>query len=410
MPVPADNDWHHIAFTWSIDSPNICIYIDGQSQQDDQTFATLIGSSDSNLSNLYIGRNKATVSEYFQGSIAEVRLWSAARSEEQINAAMNRPLSDDEKKDVQLVGYWPLDEQAGNEAFNLVSKDLVGNQPGLIYGGTWLKPKYAASYSKGDYGVPLGDVKWLKASECPASLPLPCGLKFSGKDDQVNCGHDPSLNVTDAITVEAWIKHRFGNCLIVTRGCYVDDGYSLCWHDGKIRVMLKTANQETIVDTKENAPADQVWHHIAFTWDKISQEIFIYVDGRQQDCVVMKGQAKAIAYAGQTKSAGLFSGSLADLKTDFLIGRKTEEAQYHNVAIAEVRLWKVVRTQDQIKDSMTCRLSNRDPDWQDLLGYWRLDDGGEGNTQARNLKADSNHGDIRGAQWFPAQALRQISV
>jgi len=145
-----------------------------------------------------------------------------------------------------------------------------------------------------------------------------------------------------------------------------------------------------------------VWHHIAFTWDESSQEVFIYVDGRQQDCVVMEGQTKSVVHAGQTKTTGLFSGSLADLKTDLVIGGTTDKEQYSDVTIAEVRFWKVVRTQDQIKTNMTCRLSRRDDDWKDLLGYWRLDDGGADNTQARNLISDSNHGEIQGAQWFPA--------
>lgn len=402
MPDDNDHDWHHIAFTWSSAIPNPCIYIDGNRFQDQTSFAGPIGLSSLNFC---LGRTKALTFYYFNGSIAEVRLWSVARSEEQIKAAMNQMLTEQDINDSNLLGYWPLNEQAGNEASNLANKDLVGKQPGLVTGGIWLKPQYASQYSDGDYGVPLGDVKWLKASECPASLPLPCGLKFNDKKDAqvncVNCGHDPSLNVTDAITVEAWVKHWFGNCLIVSRGCYVHDGYSLCWQDGKIRVMFQdqTTNQKVSVDTKENAPVDRVWHHIAFTWDKTSKEIFIYVDGRQQDCVVIEGQAKSFAYNEQTKSTALFTGSLADLKTDFVIGGNTEEGQYYDVAIAEVRLWKVVRTQDQIKTSMTCRLSRRDSDWQDLLGYWRLDDGG---TQARNLVSDSNHGVIQGAQWYPA--------
>ena len=391
--VPNDNDWHHIAFTWSINLSNICVYIDGKRSPDKESF---IGPIELSAFNFFIGCNN--ISD-FQGSIAEVRLWTVARSEEQINDAMNRQLRNDEIQDTNLVGYWRLDEQTGNEAANLAGK----GQPGVVYyGGTWLQPQCVFQESKGDFGVALGDVKWLKASECSASLPLPCGLKFNGKDDQVNCGQDPSLNVTDYITVEAWVKHQFGNRLIVSRGCYVDDGYSLCWHDGKIRVMLKSANQEAIVDTKDNAPVDRVWHHIAFTWDATSHEIFIYVDGRQQDCVVIEGQTKSIAYAGQTKSTALFTGSLADLTTDLVIGATTEKERYSDVAIAEVRLWRVVRTQYQIKTNMTWRLSHRDDDWQYLLGYWRLDDGGEGNTQARNLKSDSNHGLIQGAQWFPA--------
>ncbi|MEH2163116.1 MAG: LamG-like jellyroll fold domain-containing protein [Nostoc sp.] len=397
VPIPIDNDWHHIAFTWSSELPNICVYIDGKGvHSNKESFAGPIGLS---RMNLCIGRNKAITNYYFKGSIAEARLWKVARSEEQINDAMNKFISD-EIKDDHLVGYWRLDEQTGNEATNLDGK----GQPGVVYGGRWLKAQYAAQNSRRDYGVPFGDVKWLKASECSASLPLPSGLKFNDKDDQVNCGQDPSLNVTNAITVEAWLKHQFGNCLIVSRGGYVKDGYSLCWRDGKIRVMLldKTTNQKMIVDTKENAPIDQVWHHIAFTWDTTSQEIFIYVDGRQQDCVVMEGQTKSIVHAGQTKSTALFTGSLADLKADLVIGCNTNKEQYYNVMIAEVRLWKVVRTQDQIKTNMTCRLSRRDDDWQYLLAYWRLDDGGEGNTQARNLKSDSNHGLIQGTRWFPA--------
>ncbi|BAY22861.1 hypothetical protein NIES2100_26250 [Calothrix sp. NIES-2100] len=403
VPMPDDDDWHHIAFTWSKGS-NICVYIDGNIAHGNQeSFAGPIGLSGMNLC---IGRNKAITDRYyFKGSIAEVRLWKVARSEQEIRDA--RYLLDDKIKDtnlVGLVGYWRLDEQTGNEAANLAGEV----QPGVVYGGTWLQPQYVVrEKSKGDFGVALGAVQWLKASECPASLPLPCGLRFNGKDDQVkvNCGHDPSLNATDdAITVEAWVKHQFGNRLIVSRGCYVDNGYSLCWHDGKIRVMLldKIAKQKAIVDTKEKAPVDQVWHHIAFTWDATSHEIFIYVDGRQQDCVVIEGQTKSIAYAGQTKSTALFTGSLADLTTDLIIGGTTEKERYSDVAIAEVRLWKKVRTQDEIKTNMTCRLSRRDRDWQDLLGYWRLDDGGEGNTQARNLKSDSNHGLIQGATWFPA--------
>jgi Concanavalin A-like lectin/glucanases superfamily/Trypsin-like peptidase domain len=397
--MPNDNDWHHIAFTWSSNLPNICIYIDGKGSQDNKSFTNSIGPSDINLC---IGRSKAITFDYFKGLIAEVRLWKVARSKEEINAAMSRCLNGDEIKDDQLIGYWQLDEQTGNEAANL---NRVGSQPGLVYGGKWLQPEFATRYnSQGNYGVPFGDVKWLKASECSASLPLPCGLKFNGKDAQVNCGNDPSLNVSNTITVEAWVKHRFGNRLIVSRGCYVDDGYSLCWHDGKIRVMLldKIAKQKVIVDTKENAPVDQVWHHVAFTWDRTSQEVFIYVDGRQQDCVVIEGQTKSIAYAGQTKSTALFTGSLSDLTTDLVIGATTEKERYSDVAIAEVRLWKEGRTQDEIKTNMTCRLSHRDDDWKNLLGYWRLDDGGEGNTQARNLKSDSNHGVIQGARWFPA--------
>ena len=36
-------------------------------------------------------------------------------------------------------------------------------------------------------------------------------LSFDGLDDYVDCGNDVSLNITEAITTEAWIKHLGGS-------------------------------------------------------------------------------------------------------------------------------------------------------------------------------------------------------
>jgi len=35
-------------------------------------------------------------------------------------------------------------------------------------------------------------------------------LQFDGKDDYVDCGNDESLNITEAITIEAWVRHDEG--------------------------------------------------------------------------------------------------------------------------------------------------------------------------------------------------------
>ena len=32
------------------------------------------------------------------------------------------------------------------------------------------------------------------------------GIEFNGSSDYINCGNDASLNITDAITIEAWVK------------------------------------------------------------------------------------------------------------------------------------------------------------------------------------------------------------
>jgi hypothetical protein len=410
------NKWYHIAFTWDKSSQKIEIYVDGELQKtksqqekpkpgDNNRFEGPIGKSGWNLN---IGRTQDNGYYYFNGSIAEVRLWKIARTEEQIkeNMSLQFQRNEMELKETGLVGYWRPDEEEGDRAANLASE----NADAVVHGGQWkwLKPYNLLSHNQDTYGI-ADRTKWLKASQYPA-LPLPFGLKFNENNFYLNCGNGESLDTPAAITVEAWVKHKFGNCVIVSRGCTVkpdgslDRGYSLAWYDGKIRVALSDgASEKTIVYSKENAPSNSIWHHIAFTWDKQSKEIAIYIDGRCQDSVV-EGKSNAIWFQGQSKSIGLFAGSIDNPTASLKIGQKEEQEIDYSVVLAEVRLWNVCRTQEQIKANMSQRLKGKE---DGLVGYWRLDDGGEGNNQVRNLVSDKNHGTIygAGATWFPAREI-----
>ncbi|MEH2247345.1 LamG-like jellyroll fold domain-containing protein [Nostoc sp.] len=389
--------WYHIACTWSRNSTeNIEIYVNGIKEETNIPQDSAKKLSDEPIEefkvNLNIGRAEG-YGFHFNGAIAEVRLWKIARTEREIKDYMHVQLTGDEQG---LVGYWRLDEEEGNTAKNKVNDDGIG----IVCGGKWLKPYCLLANNQGAFGVAYRTNR-LKASQYPG-LPLPFGLKFNGKDDQVDCGNE-NLAVSKAITVEAWFKHKFGNCVIVSQ-VEVDadqNGYSLSWNSGRIRVALQSQDSSekkiVVVYTKENAPQDCVWHHIAFTWEQNSHEVSLYIDGRIQDCVV-EGSCETIVFAGQTRSIGLFTGSLDNLTTNFLIGCKEEKETYYNVAIADVRLWKVARTQDEIKANMSRRLEGNE---KDLIGYWRLDDGGEDNLEVQNLVPNSQPGKITGATWFP---------
>lgn len=327
------------------------------------------------------------LSNFFKGIISEIRLWNTARTSEQLFENRYRPLIAQESG---LIGYWKFEEGLGDKVFNLSSNSE-------------------------DYGLTIG-TKRLTTHQLPF-FPFPIGLSFSETGHYVNCGNTPNLN-TEQITVEAWIKHQYGNCLIVNRGFSSEAGYALSWHDSKIRVILKddsSTDKTTIVDTRNSMPQDHVWHHIAFTWDNSFSEISLYLDGRLQDSVVIQGRSKTITSAGKSLTFGLFTGYANNLAANLLIGQKENEngnakkKMYYDVKIAEVRLWSVVRSQDQIKSNMARRLSNRDVDWEDLLGYWRLDNC-EQNGETRNLKSDSSPGVIHGARLFPTTPCISIAV
>lgn len=96
------NTWQHLAVVFK-PGVGIDFYKNGQKV----TLASI--GFDTNDANVNFGRNPQT-SEYFAGIIDEVRVWSGQRTEAEILAAMNSPLTGNEPN---LAGYWPLDEGAG---------------------------------------------------------------------------------------------------------------------------------------------------------------------------------------------------------------------------------------------------------------------------------------------------------
>jgi hypothetical protein len=109
------------------------------------------------------------------------------------------------------------------------------------------------------------------------------GINFDGINDYVDCGNDTSLNITDAITIEAWAKRPSGTGSnhIITK-----------WYGG-------TLNRSWVLETElfaitESADVygesegywawsnvsvdDNKWHHIVGTWES-GTKAKIYTDG-----------------------------------------------------------------------------------------------------------------------------------
>jgi hypothetical protein len=100
--------WHHVACTW--DGAWMRIYVDGQEKTSQAVQADAIHHTPDN--DLFIGQYKDDNETYpFAGKISDVRLWSAARTAEQVNACKDVRLTGGEPG---LVGYWPLAEIDAN--------------------------------------------------------------------------------------------------------------------------------------------------------------------------------------------------------------------------------------------------------------------------------------------------------
>lgn len=90
---------------------------------------------------------------YFDGQIDEVRVWSVARSEEELRTAMCTKLSGSENG---LVGYWHFDEGAGNTAKNRTGNSLDGTLTNMAA----LSDRVASGAAIGEHSVYVYTTDW----------------------------------------------------------------------------------------------------------------------------------------------------------------------------------------------------------------------------------------------------------
>jgi hypothetical protein len=92
------------------------------------------------------------------------------------------------------------------------------------------------------------------------------------------------------------------------------------------------------------------WHHLATTYN--GSEIILYVDGEQVN-------------------AGTFSGAIPTSGQDIMLGRGPTSG-YFAGTMDEVRIWNVVRTQEEIVAAMNKEIP---PNSTGLVGYYRMNEG-----------------------------------
>ena len=157
---------------------------------------------------------------------------------------------------------------------------------------------------------------------------------FDGVDDYVNCGNDPSLDITDAITIEAWIKPStvspgFYGVVGKRTGSVADYyGYLLYFRGTGIQLMLGNGSAAYTKTASFSFNAEQ-WYQAGFTYDGVNAALF--VNGN-----IVKSWNDGI-------------GSIANDADPVDIGR--DGGNYFNGTIDEVRISSVARSANWIKQS-----------------------------------------------------------
>ena len=105
-------------------------------------------------------------------------------------------------------------------------------------------------------------------------------LEFNGSSTYVDCGNDSSLSITDAITIEAWVKGPIS--ATTSRIASKDDGTNRDW---AIQIVSGTGFltfyvwRNNVIKScgSSSCVCDNIWHHVVCLNDGTNLQI--YVDG-----------------------------------------------------------------------------------------------------------------------------------
>lgn len=271
----------------------------------------------------------------------------------------------------RYLGY----ANARTDATGNVTRAVVLNA--ALSTGEWVSA--TATRSDASYAAYSGTSEFSANQAVTATAPFAnddgAALLFDGVDDRVSVPDAPSLNMSNRVTIEAWVQPQpsanIMRIILNKEGEYeiglrpdgeiswafanTDPGWA--WHDTGYRL------------------TDGQWAHVAVTYD--IGVVTTYVNGVVVD-----------VYNG----AGALGDAHPALDTLTIGGRTNNPTgQYFAGLIDEVRLFATARSAAEIAADARNPLTGSDPR---LVGYWRFDEGA--GLAANDSSSKANHGGLAG--------------
>lgn len=204
-------------------------------------------------------------------------------------------------------------------------------------------------------------------------------IEFNGQNTYIRVVNDPSLNIINSITFEAWAYAYDWDCnpRFLQKGTS-DNQYRFHAAYGDLFMELKGLSTEQIYG---DLPETNEWHHVAGVYNQELGYIALYIDGNLEE-----------------KTEGV-SGTIKTSNDVLCIATKRPSApdcDYFNGLIDEVRIWNIARTQEEILQNMYNELSGTE---DGLAGYWKLNEGS--GDLVYDATSNSNNGRfINNPEWF----------
>jgi hypothetical protein len=326
--------WMHAAATYDGTTNTIRLYINGVQEGGDKTGP--VGGIVANNTDLGIGVEPAASKlNYFQGALDEVRIYNRALSPAEIQALLTAPTptptpavtstptvtmavptdtppagpTNTPTATPDLVGYWPMEEGSGT---SILDGSGQGNNGTLPVSGTWVTGK------RGTYA-----------------------LRVDGSTQYALVPDVPSLDLTSAITIAAWIKPEQAATQDLVKKATNGgiNGYELALSSPGASASQKVFirfNQVTSGDTyRVNSttvyPADgTMWMHAAATYDGAT--IRLYINGVEEGAlaanITIATNNLALGIGAQSDGQRKYKGAADDVR---IYGRALSAAEILNL-------------------------------------------------------------------------------
>jgi len=224
-------------------------------------------------------------------------------------------------------------------------------------------------------------------------------LEFNGDESYANCPSSESLNLTNEITLEAWIKPTsygsvpnlgFGRIFDKEKFTFYLVGESPSFNNHSLVFEYRNENDEIFrCNTPENSISLDSWQHVAVTYDSI-EEVKMFIQGAAQ---TLSNSGNPNGNIDDNTDFDLFMGNSQNLNWSF------------EGLIDEVRCWNTVRSGTDIQMMMLYHLSGNEAG---LVGCWEMN---EGNGEILNdLSSLENTANISNANWVQGIELIPVAV
>ncbi|MBI2924385.1 MAG: response regulator [Verrucomicrobia bacterium] len=343
------NAWYHLAVASGHDGMKV--YLDGALIATNEYTGSF--SAIKNGARFRLGRSVVDDEPFFDGQLAEVRVWKVARTEAQVRQTM--------------------------------FQRLLGSEPGLAALWNFAKVENGIVSDAGPrahHGTLVGGVKVIAVDNPPWTPAVRSSnvLELDGNGSYVELPSGSFTNLTE-VTVEGWIKwEAFG-----ANSRFWDFG------DAGRSINVQNRGSEPTLHFEISAPDElgggasislpgrltlnQWWHVAAVSGP---QGMKLYLDGQLVGTNAQRGSFAAMGVARK-----FFLGRSA-----WKVEQNPLDADFRG-QMDEVRVWKVARTAAQIRETMFKKLAVSEPG---LAGLWNFDDG-----TANDTSPGAHHGKLVGA-------------